>query len=742
MKETQRLALLCVSVAAMIFMPFVAYAFLSSAVYRSSALVRVKAAPGARVQALPPLEASRRLRDAVLDHELIDRLSRDNSPSSVAEAQHLREQFELDTIDGISFTLSFRAPDAARAQQVTNQLARRAVQTAPQALTSSVDEESERRIDDLMGFLAARSAAPAAVAAPSGAPASSAQLREEAMRSGLRAERQRLLDKLQSEPASSSDNPYADTSQPSPDLMKRRVAEIDRLLATPRKSPNAPGAAPEDDDRWKNLVQAVLETSGDKTSSNAAALTAELVQEATLPTSPIEPNRKLVLFTGFLISLGAAGVVVVARSAARGSGRRVRRSSSSRTTKLDDTRRAPHARSHVPMPDRNFGNSTQPITHAPAVVPRDAHAAPEPAPATPDRVVIVPAGIIEIGDRSAPTTARVVQAEVLPAPTSHTTKSAPPPAAAPNEAAQRQTRARGRVTQVLGSPILATGTASAAGPDVAASAPAEAPAADDVRAAATAYASEPARAGYGSEPPRQAPGSDPPAREADGARPAGNARTSSAPPRSGARINPLDVSRTFRPDPALNPAARRALRDDLLPYLRQPGYVVAVLGTEDSAEAKSRVASELSLALAGSEQFRVLLLECDFAAPRLEQLLHLAVPLAAGFSLQLQTRSRESNDYVWSVLHCSRSLDVLAEGAIRAPEAVYNPEFLACVHSLRFQYDAVVLNGPLLSETQACRSLDTVSDGVVTVSRLDHASLVRDMRGVFSPKPFWRAETG
>ena len=76
---------------------------------------------------------------------------------------------------------------------------------------------------------------------------------------------------------------------------------------------------------------------------------------------------------------------------------------------------------------------------------------------------------------------------------------------------------------------------------------------------------------------------------------------------------------------------------------------------------------------------------------------------------------------------------------VRARRWSLSLEALLAVAALYF---IVVLNGPLLSETQACRSLDTVSDGVVTVSRLDHASLVRDMRGVFSPKPFWRAETG
>jgi Mrp family chromosome partitioning ATPase len=718
----------------MIFMPFVAYAYLSSAVYRTSAVVRVKPAPGANVQALPPLEASRRLRDAVLDQELIDRLSHDNSPTSVAEAQHLREQFELDSIDGVQFTLSFRAPDAARARSITNQLARRAVQAAPQALTSSVDRESEQRIDDLLGFLASRSAAPAGSPAPSVAPMSSAQAREETQRAALRAERQRLSDRLQKESSTGSDNPYADTSQPSPEIMKRRIAEIDRMLATARKPSAAAGAgAPEQDERWKQLVQAVLETGADKANTNARALTAELVQEAPLPTTPIEPNRKWVLFTGFLISLGAAGIVIVARSTGRGASRKSGRSSTQRTSKLDDTRRAPHARSQIPMPDRNLGNVTQQITHA-ATVPVAASAAPAEAPAAPDRVVIVPAGIIEIGDRSAPATARVVQAEVLPAPTSHTAKSTPPPAgvANPPTEAQRQARARGRVTQVLGSPILATPPARSETASVGTQG------SEPPRAAH----SEPARAPeVGSDPPRQMPRSDPPPQQPNDAR-QGAGSTSSAPPRSGARIQALDVSQTFRPDPSLTPAARRAVRDDLLPYLRQPGYVVAVLGTEDSAEAKARVAAELSLALASSEQFRLLLLECDLAAPRLEQLLHLPVPLSAGFSLQLQTRSRESSDYVWSVLRCSRSLDVLAEGAIRAPEAVYSPEFAACVNAVRFHYDVVVLNGPLLSDSDACRALDAVTDGVVTVTRHDHATLVREMNHVFSPKPFWRVEAG
>jgi Mrp family chromosome partitioning ATPase len=183
----------------------------------------------------------------------------------------------------------------------------------------------------------------------------------------------------------------------------------------------------------------------------------------------------------------------------------------------------------------------------------------------------------------------------------------------------------------------------------------------------------------------------------------------------------------FRPSQGLVPNARRALRDSLLPLLRQPGFVVGVLASDESAQMKPQVAAELALAIASSAQFRLLLVDCDFQAPSLTPLLRVDVPLSAGFSLQLQTHSREAEDVGWSVVRCTPSLDLLAESALRAPDALRGQEFEHCIASIRRNYDIVILNGALLSRFDECQAIAAVSDAVVAVSRRDPQSLVQDI---------------
>ncbi|MFZ5892882.1 MAG: hypothetical protein ACOY0T_17610 [Myxococcota bacterium] len=765
-QSLERLVLVAGCVAVFIFSPFVAYAFLSRAVYRTTALVRVKPAADAKIQLPPPLEAARRLRDAVLDGELIERLARDKSSASVAEARDLRVDFELDTIDSQSFSVSFRATDPVRARDMCNRLARRTVQSAPQALTTSVDEETERsqRVDELVAFLAshADAAAPAGSALAVNSAQAREQAREELARATLRSERARLAQKLEAAAAlPGSDNPYADQEQ-SPELMKRRIAEIDRLLATRPKVEAAPlgSATPEVEAQWRKLVQAVS-ASERPANPNVTALTAALVTEAPLPTSPIEPNRKLILLIGFLTSLAAAGLVVIAQSAASSSSSRRSRRRSSSTVRVSERgwktptgSIAPDGRgatqpNYGSVAPPNYG-SAPPPNHG-SVAPPNYGSAPPGAGTMPlDMTMpiapkIVPVGVIEVKGTSVPAPpgevsetvvaeARAVEAQpnegraVEARPNEERVAEARPAdaradtmlgetQAIPGQAIPgRPMRARGRVTQVLGSPVIAEAVAAAGSAATSSYPPPGEP--------------PPPPAENGSAPP---PGNDP----GVGAR-----NTSSGPPRPKARVSPLDVSRSFRPDPSLVPAARRTLRDALLPYTRQPGFVVAVLGSDDCAEWKSRVAAELALALAVPDQCRLLMVECDFASPHVQRWMRVEVPIAAGFSLQLQTRGREVGEEGWTVLHCSRSLDLLAEGAIRAPDALFASEFYGCLTSIRYHYDVVILDGPLLSQRAACRALDDVCDAVIAVSRNDEASLLREVAALMSPKPVWRVEAG
>ncbi|HEX3853837.1 MAG TPA: hypothetical protein VHW01_22895, partial [Polyangiaceae bacterium] len=137
-------------IAIIVFAVFAAYAFLVPATYRTSALVVVDQAVPAGSANLPePLEAARRLSEAILDRKMLERLSRERAGSSAPDAQaqasaNVRRGLEIDTSDAHSFSISYRDTDEARAQSACNQLARHAVEIAPLVL---VDRTAERALD-------------------------------------------------------------------------------------------------------------------------------------------------------------------------------------------------------------------------------------------------------------------------------------------------------------------------------------------------------------------------------------------------------------------------------------------------------------------------------------------------------------------------------------------------------------------------------------------------------------------
>ncbi|HET9931005.1 MAG TPA: hypothetical protein VFQ35_09970 [Polyangiaceae bacterium] len=713
--------------AALIFLPFVAYAYLSPAVYRTTAVVRIKPINQSDVRMPPPLETARKLRDATLDDELIERLARDKSPASITEAQELRTEFELETVDGISFNVSFRGSDPVHTQAVCNHLARRVVQSASRALAAHAEDEGARsdRIDELMALL---SAAPDAAAPTPSAVASAAQ-KEELARSGLRAERARLSEQLESA-VPGSDNPYA-AGETSPEVLKRRIAEIDRMLAArPKAAPqNSPA---EVDAKFRELV-AGLATTDDRTAAAAPTVSAELTAEAPLPTTPVEPKRRLVLLIGSLTALGAAGLVVIGRASARPRGRRSSRRAASQTHRITvATAQPPGERNVVPSVAQVF-SAQEP--EGSTTAPLDTHMPQEPKPA------IVPHGVIDVGTAAA-------QAE----PRGGSEIPSPPPPPPPTQVEPRPQPARQpygprRVTQVLGSQahLLTSGDAwsyaqNAGQPGLQSP---DAPAPDTVTAGSNYSEPAPAPAVQGSQPPAAAHGSGypsggyagggytssaPPRHAASPTPPREGDYSSSRPPPPTARLIPIDATARFRPSQNLVPNARRGLRDSLLPLLRQPGFVVGIVGSDEVGPAKAHVAAELALALASSAQFRLLLVECDFAAPSLTQLLRVDVPLFAGFSLQLQTRSREgAEDVGWSVLRCTGSLDLLGESGLRAPDALRGPTFEQCIGSICRNYDIVILNGPLLSQSEDCQAIGAVTDALVAVSRRDPQSVVQEV---------------
>ncbi|HEY3256345.1 MAG TPA: hypothetical protein VGJ91_20440, partial [Polyangiaceae bacterium] len=92
-------------IAMIVFAVFAAYAYLAPATYRTSALLLVESATPAVPAKLPePLEAARRLSEAILDRVLLERLAKERATSDAPEARAaaaslVRQSLEIDTSD-------------------------------------------------------------------------------------------------------------------------------------------------------------------------------------------------------------------------------------------------------------------------------------------------------------------------------------------------------------------------------------------------------------------------------------------------------------------------------------------------------------------------------------------------------------------------------------------------------------------------------------------------------------------
>ena len=101
-------------IAIIVFAVFAAYAYLAPATYRTSALLIVESATPSQPAKLPePLEAARRLSEAILDRVMLERLAKERATSDAPEARaaaasQVRQSLEIDTSDAHSFSISYR----------------------------------------------------------------------------------------------------------------------------------------------------------------------------------------------------------------------------------------------------------------------------------------------------------------------------------------------------------------------------------------------------------------------------------------------------------------------------------------------------------------------------------------------------------------------------------------------------------------------------------------------------------
>jgi Mrp family chromosome partitioning ATPase len=198
-----------------------------------------------------------------------------------------------------------------------------------------------------------------------------------------------------------------------------------------------------------------------------------------------------------------------------------------------------------------------------------------------------------------------------------------------------------------------------------------------------------------------------------------------------------EVPKSWRPDPSLTPAAQRGLCEQLYPYAVENCFVLSVVAVPESVGYKSRVTAELALALAESGHPRILLLEGDLHRPWVQRMIGVDMPISTGFSQQLNGRAQGSAPGSrWTVLGCSRSLHVLAEGMMRSPGLLLSRQFAECLRELRTYYDFIVIDGPTASLDVDSGALDAVTDGVVTVCPAKGSASIAHMQNLFTRKRF------
>jgi len=775
-------------IATIVFAVFAAYAYLAPATYRTSALLIVESATPSVPAKLPePLEAARRLSEAILDRVMLERLAKERAASEAPEARAaaaslVRRSLEIDTSDARVFSIGYRDTDKARVQRACNDLARHAFELAPIVLIDrSAERESElkrqQQTQELAAFLALHPEA-AAEATPGG----QSPDKDPAL-SAFHAEKANLEKRLTDlENGRGSDNPYLEPKESQPTLLRRRLAEINSALNARREAFNAkvPGKvlSPELRAEWRRLLAAVTKA-GAEAPVASPALLARIASLAPTPTAPIDPNRPLLLFFGVVFGGGlGTAFTLVARATQQ------RRTKSSRpppagpqalSVELPPAPAVPSglgpsvpsyqppppsdAPPIVPVPQRPISssppapfNQTQPL---PNRRPAAAHAEgrnqpssnPPPAAAPPRRfastLVLPPAeNPLAADPQTDPVLASAarawdeeIRAHAVPGfavvrpgsepPPGRPASSAPrppaatemPPAHLPASVSPRsRPRSQMKVTQPLGSfmPELLLKESAA------------------LRGETRARTPEPS-------PPPAAPGSPVPPRSPLPSRSPSVAPTSqsrysyvsSVPPAENTVSIVRPTPSNWAPDPTLKPALRRPVCEQLYPLAVEGCFIVLVVGVPESLEQKSRVAAELALALAESGHPRILLMDGDMQAPRVHRLMHVDMPMSAGFSQQLRDRINGNAERRWTVVSCGKALHVLAEGMMRSPGLLLSRQFSEGLADLRNYYDFIVIDGPGASLPVESQALDAVANGVVYVCGKQGSPALAQLQALF-----------
>ncbi|HEX4340377.1 MAG TPA: hypothetical protein VH062_30925 [Polyangiaceae bacterium] len=179
------------------------------------------------------------------------------------------------------------------------------------------------------------------------------------------------------------------------------------------------------------------------------------------------------------------------------------------------------------------------------------------------------------------------------------------------------------------------------------------------------------------------------------------------------------VSASWRLQPELlgGNGALAGLRDKVFDSAAHGPFVIAVTSEQDALDEKTVIASRLSAMLSDEGRARVLLMEANFDYPSVHRVMGVEMPSGTGFSQQLRMRLRSGERKPWTVLRCTDTLDVLAEGLVRSPGALLSQEFANAVADLRGCYDVIVIDSPVAGRGVETKPIGSVSDGIAIVAK-------------------------
>ena len=716
-----------------------------------------------------PVSLAGRIEAALLEREELTAAAMELPPElrSPDPIGRLRAGIRVQSRGALGYVVEFRGSDPQSVQRIANRLVDRAIALVPKLSVSPADRGPEvelaARTRAVTEFLTAHPEMTLEQA--SGKPSTSDSGLE-----ALRTEKRQIELRLGT---GATDNPYAEPGQ-DPELLNRRLTELkltiarrEAALKQPRPA-SPPAVAPELTSQWRALL-ADLATAQAHASAPSAqtAATAHVTARASLPTSPLTPNRLVLSIVAALLSLAAAMIAYVLPRKPEPARRQVPRPTA-------PGRSEPPAPRPASDPPPGLAAATAQRSDPPAQrsdPPRGSGSEP-PGPIAVQRTVVLaaPSGSsppLAVEAKRSQTDPGGLQApqETSPA-LADTALAAPRPQAPPAAALFGSRPPPGAGSYSVSSshppPVDARGGARtsverlsplhSAHPPAQSSAPASRrpsptergdghmpqimsrpPALDpEAERWAARFETLPPPAEAPEEAPRKRSGrwktqvmgsmvpievlaareERPPMSEVDSYRPQPAAAAAAPTPAASTSIY-HDVPTGWRPnvDPTAPPVV--ALRDAIVKETGGRRICIAVTGARGPERAQ--VASGLALALS-QVGARVLLMEGDFDRPEIHQVLAINPPPGAGFSQQLLARKQNGQPRPWVVVRCSPNLEVLAEGRMRSPGLNASDEFQRAVQELLEQHHVVIIQAPALDKPDELRRISPLAQAVVAAT--------------------------